>query len=253
MASRDSFEIKMAKVIWENRWKNFTSFDTWIDNHFCPEGAAVFAREHCVFARHFPRWFGGIISNCPEMDVRQYMIGNMYVEEVKDPAISTGHYESMVNFAVALGENRKFLNEYKGAIYTRMALAYWDRASRAWPWLESFAAVAGLEGARGPLVKTMGRTRPMSKDVWGRLGFKGKAMEHWQAADEADLPEGGHGDVTLKLLAKHANTPEKKARVLEVLAESMQVRWTHFDAIGREAIAASGGAKRASKKKAKAA
>jgi pyrroloquinoline quinone (PQQ) biosynthesis protein C len=242
-----AFEQKMAKVIWENRWKNFSAFDIWIDNHFCPEGAAVFAREHCVFARHFPRWFGAIISNCPEMEPRQYMIDNMFVEEVKDPAISTGHYESMVNFAVALGQSRKFINEYQGAIYTRMALAYWDRASRAWPWLESFAAVAGLEGARGPLVAKMGRTRPMSKEIWGRLGLKPKAMEHWEAAEEADLPEGGHGDMTLKILAKYADTAEKRARVLEVLEESMQVRWFHFDNIGKEAIAASPGAGRVRK------
>lgn len=249
MAGRESFEKQMAKVIWENRWKKFSAFDDWIDHHFCPEGAAVFAREHCVFARHFPRWFGAIISNCPEMEARQYMIENMYVEEVKDPAISTGHYESMVNFAVALGLNRKFVNSYNGAIYTRMALAYWDRASRVWPWLEGFAAVAGLEGARGPLVKKMGRTRPMNASVWGQLGLKGKAMEHWQAADEADLPEGGHGDMTLKILAKFADTPAKRARVLEVLEESMQVRWTHFDAIGREAIGVSGGPRGVSKKK----
>lgn len=120
-----------------------------------------------------------------------------------------------------------------------MALAYWDRASRVWPWLDAFAAVAGLEGARGPLVKKMGRTRPMDKSVWARLGLKEKAMEHWDAAEEADLPEGGHGDMTLKILNKFADTPEKRARVLNVLEESMQVRWSHFDAIGREAIAAS--------------
>lgn len=240
MAGKKDFERKMAKVIWQNRWKNFSAFDDWIDHHFCREGAAVFAREHCVFARHFPRWFGAMISNCPEMAVRQYMIDNMYVEEVKDPGISTSHYDSMANFAVALGFKRKFIDTYEGAIYTRMALAYWDRASRAWPWLEAFAAVAGLEGARGPLVKKMGRTRPMNRDVWGRLGLNDKAMEHWQAADEADLPEGGHGDMCLKILARYADTGEKRARVLAILEESMQVRWYHFDAIGREAIAASG-------------
>lgn len=247
--ARESFETKMARVIWENRWQKFSSFDDWIDHHFCAEGAAIFAREHCVFARYFPRWFGAIISNCPEMEARQYMIENMYVEEVKDPAISTGHYESMVNFAVALGLNRKFINGYEGATYTRMALAYWDRASRAWPWLDAFAAVAGLEGARGPLVKKMGRTRPMDKSVWARLGLKDKAMEHWDAAEEADLPEGGHGDMTLKILAKFSDTPQKRARVLDVLEESMQVRWAHFDAIGRDAIAVSGGTRGKSKSK----
>ena len=250
MAAPSSFELKMAKVIWENRWKKFSAFDQWLDNNLCREGAAVFAREHCVFAKHFPRWFGGIVANCPDMEPRQYMIGNMFVEEVKDPSITTGHYESMVDFAVALGFERQWIYDYKGAIYTRMALAYWDRASRAWPWIEAFAAVAGLEAARGPLVKKMGRTRPMQKQIWAQLGIKGKAMAHWQAADEADLPEGGHGDMTLKILSQYADTAAKRSRILEILEESMQVRWYHFDSIGRDAIAASEGGP---KKKARAA
>ncbi len=242
MPAANNFEIKMAKVIWQNRWKQFSAFDEWLDTRFSREGAAVFAREHCVFARYFPRWFGAIISNCPEMDVRQYMIDNMYVEEVKDPAISTGHYESMVNFGVALGLKRQFLNEYEGTIYTRVSLAYWERAARTLPWLEAFAAVAGLEGARGPLVKKMGRTRPMNREVWARLGLKGKkAMEHWEAADEADAPAGGHGDMTLKILAKYANTSKKRDRILDILEESMQVRWFHFDCIGKDALAATPG------------
>jgi pyrroloquinoline quinone (PQQ) biosynthesis protein C len=231
----------MAEVIWENRWKNFSAFDQWLDNDMRPEGAAVFAKEHCVFAQHFPRWFGAMVSNCPEMDVRQYMIENMYVEEVKDPSIETGHYESMVDFAVALGHERDFIYTYKGAVYTRLAIAYWDRASRAWPWLEGFAAVAGLEAARGPQVQAQGRTRPLNYEVWAPLGLPDKAMAHWTAGEEADLPEGGHGDMTLKILSQYADTNEKQGRILEILEESMQVRWYHFDCIGRDAIAANGG------------
>jgi pyrroloquinoline quinone (PQQ) biosynthesis protein C len=244
MKSNARFERKMAKVIWENRWKKFSAFDEFLDKHLTREGASVFAREHCVFARHFPRWFGAMVANCPEMEVRQYMIENMFVEEVKDPSITTGHYESMVDFAVALGLKRDFVYGYDGAIYTRMALAYWDRASRAWPWLEAFAAVAGLEGARGPLVKSLGRTRPMNRDVWASLGLRGKkAMAHWHAADEADTTEGGHGDLSLKILAAYADTKEKQARILAILEESMQVRWYHFDCIGRDALEASRRAK----------
>lgn len=240
MSGEDEFLQKMAKVIWQNRWGRFSAFDTWLDNHLCPKGAAAFAREHCVFARHFPRWFGAIIASCPEMDARQYMIENMYVEEVRDPTIETGHYESMVDFAVGLGEDRDFIQTYKGAIYTRLAIAYWERASRSWPWLEGFAAVAGLEAARGPQVKAMGRTRPMTRSVWEPLGLDDKAMAHWSAGDEADLPEGGHGDMTLRIMAKYSDTPAKQERVLEILEESMQVRWYHFDQIGRDALLASG-------------
>lgn len=54
--------------------------------------------------------------------------------------------------------------------------------------------------------------------------------------------------MTLKILDKYSDTAEKRARVLEILEESMQVRWFHFDAIGRDAIAASGGSGKGKKK-----
>ncbi len=240
MQAPEQFEKEMAQIIWETRWKNLSSFDIWLNNHMSRAGAAVFGLEHCVFADQFPRWFGHIIGNCPEMDARQYMIDNMYVEEVHDPTIGTGHYESMVDFAVALGHQRDFVYHYQGAVYTKMALAYWDRAARAWPWLDAFAAVAGLEAARGPMVADLGNVASLKRSVWEPLNLSDEALEHWSAGEAADLPEGGHGDMTLKILAKHANTKETQSRVLSLLQETMQVRWLHFDNIGRDALKASG-------------
>jgi pyrroloquinoline quinone (PQQ) biosynthesis protein C len=241
METPEQFEKTMAKVLWENRWKRHTTFETWLETRLDRPGAAVFAIEHCVFADEFPRWFASIIANCPAADVRQYMIENMYVEEVEDPTITTSHYESMVDFAVALGFERSYVYAYKGRPYTKMALAYWERAARALPWLEAFATVAGLEAARGGAVGRLGNTVAFTRRVWEPLGLPAKALEHWSAGEAADIPEGGHADMTLKILSKHADTEEKRKRILACLAETMQIRWYHFDLIGRDAMAASGG------------
>ncbi len=240
MESRENFEQHMARTIWENRWSRHSAFDEWLEGHMCREGAAVFAKEHCVFAKHFPRWFGNIIGNCPSLSARQYMIENMFVEEVEDPTIITGHYESMVDFAVALGLDRDHVYHYKGAIYTRMALAYWDRASRAWPWLEGFTAVAGLEAARGATVAKLGKVAKLGRAAWEPLGLDEKALAHWTAGEAADFPEDGHGDMTLHVLSEHADSDDKQARVLEIIEETTQIRWFHFDNIGRDALRASG-------------
>jgi pyrroloquinoline quinone (PQQ) biosynthesis protein C len=245
MQAPREFEQSMARVIWERRWKSHTLFETFLLRHMSRPGAAVFALEHCVFAEHFPRWFGTIIGNCPAMDVRQYMIENMYLEEVQDPTIHTGHYESMVDFAAALGYDRAFVYGYEGRAYTKMALAYWERASRALPWLEAFATVAGLEAARGPSVAGLGNTVALKRKLWEPLGLPEKALEHWSAGEVADIPEGGHGDMTLKILAKHADSADKQARVLKCLDETMEIRAFHFNQIGRDAIEASGGPRNA--------
>ncbi len=240
MESREAFEKHMAFVIWQNRWKNHTAYELFVTKHMNREGAQVYAREHSVFADHFPRWFGNVVANCPILSARRYMIENMYVEEVNDPTIDNGHYESLLDFAEALGLERESLRSYQGRIYTRLCLAYWDRATRSWPWLEGFAAVAGLEAARSPLVLKHGNCVPNNRSVWKPLGLPESAMSHWSAAEVADYGTEGHGDMALRILSEHANTDSQRQRVLDVLAETMQVRSYHFDCIGREALAAAG-------------
>jgi pyrroloquinoline quinone (PQQ) biosynthesis protein C len=205
-----------------------------------PEGARVLALEHCVFAINFPRWFGNIIGNCPHLDVRQYMIQNMYLEEVEDPTIKNGHYESMVDFAVALGCDRKYVYNYKGKIHTRMAVSYWDNASRTKPWLEAFAAVGGLEVCNNEAIALRFGGRPMtSRETWAPLGLKKESVTHWEAAEAADTPEGGHGDETLDILVRFADTEEKQNTILATFEESMQVLYYQLDQIGLAAYEAS--------------
>jgi pyrroloquinoline quinone (PQQ) biosynthesis protein C len=240
MYSRDEFEDRMAEAIWENRWKNHTAYETFIKNHMCIEGAKVYAMEHAVFANHFPRWFGSMVANCPHLKARQYMIENMYVEEVTDPEVENGHYESLVDYGVALGLDRDEIYNYKGRTYTRICLAYWDRATRVWPWTEGFAAVAGLEAARSPGVLKRGNCVPNNRSVFRPLGLPEEALAHWSAAEQADYSSGGHGDMTLKILSEYCTTEAEQERVLEVLAETMQVRSYHFDCIGRDSLKAAG-------------
>lgn len=240
MESREDFEQRMGLVIWENRWKNHTAYELFITKHMNREGAKVYAREHAVFADHFPRWFGSVVANCPILEARRYMIENMYVEEVNDATIDNGHYESLLDFGVALGLDREDLRHYKGSVYTRLCLAYWDRATRSWPWLEGFAAVAGLEAARSPAVLKHGKCLPNNRSVWRPLGLPETALSHWSAAEVADYGKEGHGDMALRILSEHAITEQQRARILEVLSETMQVRSYHFDCIGREALIAGG-------------
>ena len=79
LATSEACEEEMARVIYQNRWETPNTWEVYLRDHLSREGAAVFALEHTVFANHFPRWFGYIIGNCPFLDVRQYIIENIYV------------------------------------------------------------------------------------------------------------------------------------------------------------------------------
>ena len=204
------------------------------------EGARVVAMEHCAFANRYPSWFGNIIANCPHLDVRAYMIENMYVEEVKDPSIEAGHYGSLVDFTVALGVPEDEVRAYPGDIYTIVAMHYWDNVSRTKPWLEAFAAIPSQELYKADRIRKKFGQPSVDAKRWAPLGLKGKAMDHWTAADDADLPEDGHGEATLKILLKYADTEDKQQAVLHSLEETLRVKMFRDELIGHRAFEASG-------------
>ena len=229
----DEFKEAIFSTFEQMRWGTLTVFEEYCRDHLTREGARVYALEHCVFAANFPRWLANITGNCPYLDVRKYLIEVMFVEEVRDPTIITGHYESLVDFTVALGADRDFVLNYTGAPITKMRTSYCDWVSRTRPWLESFAAIAGNEAARGPemIKRTNGRART-SRHMWDSLGLSDKALAHWDAADEADSSEGGHGEIPLDILLKYADTQEKQDACLTAIADRQKINRIWFDQIG---------------------
>lgn len=239
--SPEQFGQAFLDVLQETRYGTPSIWELYVRSHQSREGIRVWALEHCVFAANFPRWLANIAGNCPRLDVRKFLIGNMYVEEVTDPTITTGHYESMVDFTVALGVDRAFIYAYEGAPITRMRIAYSDWVSRNLPWLEAMAAIEGDEVARGTeMIKRVGDRAHWSRKMFDPLNLSDGALEHWDAADAADSEEGGHGDVPLVLLKRYADTEEKQEGCLRAARERQLTNRVWYDQIGVWMFRASG-------------
>ena len=239
--SSEEFREAILDLLQEMRWDTPTFLEEFQRNHVTREGALVYGLEHCVFAANFPRWLANITGNCPHLDVRKYLIENMFVEEVKDPTIPTGHHESLIDFTVALGADRDFVVNYTGAPVTKMRITYCDWVSRTKPWLESFAAIAGNEVARGKaMIERVGKRAHTSREVWAPLGLDDKALAHWDAAEVADGGEGGHGDAPLDILDKYADTREKQDACLAAMRERQEVNRIWSDQVGVWCFEASG-------------
>lgn len=228
------FEERFYKIAGFYRWENPTAMIQYARGaNPTHAGMQAYALEHCVFAANFPRWFGNIVGNCPLLSVRQYLIGNMFVEEVEDPTIKNGHYESLVDFAVALGLDRQSVYDYKPSMHMLTGIHYWDNISRSRSWLEGFAAIGGIEFQNsGRLARRHGTVPFNSRATFAKLALAEKSLSHWEAGESADHGEGGHGDETIKILVSHSDTAEKQQAVISVFEESIAVFWHVYNNIG---------------------
>ncbi len=237
----EQFQDEILDILQELRWGTPSILELYTRDHLSREGARIYGLEHCVFAANFPRWLANITGNCPHLEVRKYLIENMFVEEVKDPTIPTGHYESLVDFVVELGADREYVLGYTGAPITKMRITYCDWVSRTKPWVEAFACVAGNECGRGKeMIKRVGKRARTSREMWASLGLSDKALAHWDAADAADTSEGGHGDAPLDFLKKYADTQEKQDACLAAIRDRQMVNRIWYNQVGTWAFEASG-------------
>jgi pyrroloquinoline quinone (PQQ) biosynthesis protein C len=237
--SPEQFKEALLDVC-QKRWLPATYLEEFNRNNLSREGARVYALEHSVFAANFPRWLGNIVGNCPHLEVRQYLIENMFVEEVRDPTVGTAHYESLVDFAVALGLDRQFVYDYKGADITRWRMGYCEWASKR-SWLEGFAAITASEVSRGKeMIARIGNRAKSSRKLWDPLKLSDKELAHWDSAEEADSHEGGHGDMPVTILQKYATTKEQQDACLAAAEELIDVYCMWADQIGVWAFEAAG-------------
>jgi pyrroloquinoline quinone (PQQ) biosynthesis protein C len=70
MRTPQEFEDAILDIL-AIRWAEPTYLEVFNREHMTPEGARVYALEHCVFGANFPRWLANITGNCPHLDARK--------------------------------------------------------------------------------------------------------------------------------------------------------------------------------------
>jgi pyrroloquinoline quinone (PQQ) biosynthesis protein C len=236
---------KMYSIVGRLWFEDSPKLFEFLKEYMSIEGAKVFTLEHAVFANHFPRWFANVVARCPEIDARAYMIENMYVEEVVDPTVKTPHYESLLQFGLALGLTREDFAEYEPLPATIMAINYWDNVGKTKPWLEAFAAICGIEMSNNAELCARYDVRPpVLASWWEPLGLPPQALIHWKSAAAADPGEEGHSSEPIKILIKYATTAEAEEAVLRALSETFRVKRFRWDTVLSKAIDATVQARR---------
>ncbi|HEY3305615.1 MAG TPA: iron-containing redox enzyme family protein [Candidatus Binatia bacterium] len=196
-------------------------------------GGRVFICQFSHFTRNFPRWLAAVASNCPESEVRKFIAGNLYEEEI-GPAGQGSHYDLLLRQGEAMGLTREAIETTTPLSTTALAISALENICRNPSWLEGLAATTGLECINHPVVRAESGVIIIN-DVraWKHLGLSDQQLRSRTIHTEEDEKHVENG---LRILAAHAATEEAQEKVVNSAREALLAFRLLMEGIGKAAF-----------------
>ena len=211
----------------------------------------------------FPRWLGHIYGNCPEMEVRRFLLEDMEDEDKKDPhpLAGDGHVGLHKRLLLGLGAKESEVDDWESfpaGILTVIHSFY--EFARTYPWQQGVAAIMAAE---------MTNVREIPKVFADQIEFRdaqvagnslmwtiikrlvlGGALKREEAAflfahdwtllddldgkpvDRAKGTELKHVGYILKMLTNYTST-EQHDHILRMFRLGLHMFRTYYDILGR--------------------
>jgi pyrroloquinoline quinone (PQQ) biosynthesis protein C len=189
-------------------------------------GARLYCQQHGIFTRHSRRAWAYVVGNCPELEVRRFIVRENLFEEEGTEELS--HYMKLVRMGQALGLTREAIDDAVPAPSLRAALLIWETLTKDRHWLIGAASKAvlemkGIAGVEGP--------RWMQ-----RFGLSSSDCDFWMLHHEVDKVHGpGAFQLVLKYLPQY---PEVDiAAILTAVEDSAYALRLFRDGVGLAAAA----------------
>jgi len=219
-----ALDATIKQVMDNIRWFDYSA------NHLTKKGAAIYVQQHGVFTRHSRQVWAYVVGNCPEVDVRRFIVReNLFEEEGSD---EKSHYLKLVRLGVRLGLTAEQVHKASALPTTRAALLIWETLTKDRHWIIGCAAKATLEQVNqtqcGDMSNVEGRR-------WMKtLGLTKEDVEFWLMHDELDKE---HGSGAFEGIHRHlANAPGiTEADVVRAVEDSITAWKIFLDGIAVEA------------------
>ena len=179
-------------------------------------GAAVYAQQHGIFTRHSRRVWAYVVGNCPEVDMRRFIVReNLHEEEGTE---ENSHYEKIVRLGAVLGLERATIDDAVPLASTRAALLIWETLTKDRHWLIGAAAKGALEYRN---------TSGLEGQRWmQKLGLSRDQVEFWMLHHEVDQV---HGDGAFDLIARFVpNSREVDENAVLTAVDDSMYAWRLF-------------------------
>ena len=153
-------------------------------------GAAIYAQQHGIFTRHSRRAWAYVVANCPEVEVRRFIVRENLLEE--EGSDESSHYLKLVKMARAVGLSKAEVDDAQPLPSTRAALLIWETLTKDRHWLIGAAAKGALE---------FRTTSGVEGERWmTQLRLTRDDVDFWLMHSEADQV---HGAGNLELVRKY--------------------------------------------------
>jgi len=209
--------------------------DAWVSGRLNKHLLGEWVKQHYHYVSHFSEWLATIFGNCPQAEVREFLLENINEEEGVTgqtgwPAVH--HQKLLLDFAEACGKSRdEIVNaQVNGELLGEtLGLQSWCTMQARKPFTEALAGlVVGLESqvpkiyrkTTPPLVEKYDFTE--EEIVFFRL--------HIVADDE-------HGERGFEILETYATTPEQQANCIRAVQEATLMRRLYLDGLYNKYLA----------------
>lgn len=202
----------------------------------------TFVEQRWPIKSWWTRNLTGVACRMDDLAIRRSLIENAYEEEFGALSNSKRHVETFEDFGRSVGLDPATLPTVPLFPETVALIEHNRNAcdNTNVHFTEGAASVLLLMEGQPPITDRSGHSMmAVMRDAyelpeWGYEFFKHHASGEGDASGVSEL-EDEHTKPLRELLIKYCDTPELQARARESLANAIELRHTHFDAILREA------------------
>ena len=221
-----NFRAELEQSVRNRHSRSHPFTERWVHGELSRMQLAQWAIQQWHFIGNFSQYMAGVYARCPEREFCDYLLENMWEEELA----ATRHSEYLVRFAAACGVDRETFMA-TAPLPTTEALVDWCRIRAFYDhWV---VGAAGLNiGLESQVVGIMERVTPPLTEKYGfRNADIGYFEVHWKT-------DTMHSERAYQLVCKYAATPELQGECLARVTRATEMRWLFTDGIYHAFVAA---------------
>lgn len=234
--AKSEFRLQIEEAIQQRHSKIHPWSDAWVSERLNRRLLGEWTKQHYHYVSLFPQWLATVYGNCPDDEVRHFIVENIMEEEgfVGDanfPAVK--HTDLLLDFGEHCGMSRQsILDAQKNGelLPETLGLQSWCFRQSHRSYIEALAGL--LVGLESQVPQIYSRTTP---PLLEKYGFTEEEVVFFRLHIVADTE---HGERGFAILEKHASTPELRESCLRLVREATMMRRLYLDGLTHKFLSA---------------